>query len=133
MKYLAKLCIFRNMLAFVYIPVLQKELDTFRTSIWNNHRSRYQRDKELPVGVPEHIYNFPDKYGCDKHGQPITEEQLQEVAELSDVLQETDDYLTENFRHECERHVPDVDAIEPAEAVNAYLYLKANIDLTRVL
>ena len=125
--------VIRNMLAFIYIPVLQKELDIFRTSIWNNHRSRYQRDKELPVGVPEHIYSFPEKYGGDKHGLPVTEEQLQQVAELSNVLEEADDFLTENFRHECERHIPNVDAIELAEAVNAYLYLKANIDLARVL
>lgn len=120
------------MLAFVYIPMLQKELDTFRTSVWNNHRSRYQRDKELPVGVPEHIYHFPEKYGGEKHGLPVTEEELQEVAELSNVLEGTDDYLTENFRRECERHIANVDDIEPAEAVNAYLYLKANIDLSRV-
>ena len=66
----------RNMLAFVYIPVLQKELDVFRTTIWNNHRSRYQRGKELPVGVPEHIYNFPESYGGENCGLPVTEEQL---------------------------------------------------------
>ncbi|XP_028405215.1 uncharacterized protein LOC114527710 [Dendronephthya gigantea] len=88
----------RNMLAFVYVPVLQKELDTFRTSVWNNHRSRYQRDKELPVGVPEHIYHFPENYGGERHGLPVTEEQLQEVGELSNVLEGTDDYLTDNFR-----------------------------------
>ena len=64
------------MLAFVYIPVLQKELDVFRTTIWNNHRSRYQRGKELPVGVPEHIYNFPESYGGENCGLPVTEEQL---------------------------------------------------------
>ena len=109
-----------------------EEIDTFRTSVWNTHRSRYQRDKEPPVGVLEHIYNFPDKYGGTKHGLPVTKEQLQEVAELSNVLEETDDYLTENFRRECEHHIPNVDDIEPAEAVNAYLYLKTNVDLTRV-
>ena len=82
------------MLAFVYIPLLQKELDVFRTTVWNNHSSRYQRDKELPVGVPEHIYNFPENYGGEKCGFPITEEQLQEVAELSNVLEGTNDFLS---------------------------------------
>ena len=119
------------MLAFVYIPVLQKELDVFRTTIWNNHRSRYQRGKELPVGVPEHIYNFPESYGGENCGLPVTEEQLREVAELSNVLEGTDDFLSTSFRQECERHIEHVDAVKPSEAAMAYLYLKENINLSR--
>ena len=41
-------------------------------------------------------------------------------------------YLEPNFRMECERHIPDTGEIEPAEAANAYLYLKANFDPNRV-
>ena len=59
---------------------------------------------------------------------PITEQQLMEVANLSNVLDATGDYLEPNFRVECERHIPDTNGIEPAEAANAYLYLKANFD-----
>ena len=55
-----------------------------------------------------------------------------EVADLSKVLDDTDDYLEPNFRMECERHIPDTDEIEPAEAANAYLYLIANFDPNRV-
>ena len=55
-----------------------------------------------------------------------------EVANLSNVLNDTDDYLEPNFRMECARHIPDTDEIEPAEAANAYLYLKANFDSNRV-
>jgi hypothetical protein len=120
------------MLAFVYIPILQKELDVFRRTIWNNHHSRYQRGKELPVGVPEHIYNFPEKYGGEKCGLAVTEEQLQEVAELSNVLEGTDDFLSNSFRQECKRHIENIDDVKPSEAAMAYLYLKANIDLSRV-
>lgn len=54
------------------------------------------------------------------------------VANLSNVLDNTDDYLEPNFRTECARHIPDTDEIEPAEAANAYLYLKANFDSNRV-
>ena len=112
------------MLAFVYIPVLQEELDVFQTTIWNNHRSRYQRGKELPVGVPE-------SYGGENCGLPVTEEQLREVAELSNVLEGTDDFLSTSFRQECERHIEHVDAVKPSEAAMAYLYLKENINLSR--
>ena len=58
----------RNLLSYVYIPVLQKELDVFRVSVWNNHRVRKQKGKELPTGVPEHIYHCPDQYGGEKCG-----------------------------------------------------------------
>ncbi|KAL9977190.1 hypothetical protein ACROYT_G014568 [Oculina patagonica] len=122
----------RNMLAYVYIPVLQKELDVFRVSVWNYHRVRKQRGKELPTGVPEHIYQCLDQYGGEKCCFPITEQQLMEVANLSNVLDDTDNYLEPNFHMEWERHIPDTNEIEPAEAANAYLYLKANSDPNRV-
>ena len=51
------------MLAYVYIPVIQKELDAFRCSVWNAHRIRKQKNKELPVGVPDHIYTCPERHG----------------------------------------------------------------------
>jgi len=104
------------MLAYVYIPVIQKELDVFRVSVWNSHRIhriRKQKKKELPVGVPEHIYTCPGKYDGEKCGFAVTEEQLREVAELANVLDGTDDFLPEDFRQECQRHVPNTDDIKP--------------------
>lgn len=111
----------------MYIPVVQKELDLFRENVWNSHRGRKQKSKELPAGVPDHIYSFPERYGGEKCGLPITEEQLKEIAELSEVLEGTDDFLDPEFRTRCEVVIPNVDDIEPAEASNAYLYLKANV------
>ena len=103
------------MLAYIYIPVVQKELDVFRMSVWNNHRVRKQKDKELPTCVPEHC------------GIPITDDQLREVAEFSPVLEGNDDFLDDDFRQECQRHIPNTEDIEPAQASNAYLYLKDHI------
>ena len=68
----------------------------------------------------------------EKCGLAVTEEQLQEVAELSNVLEGTDDFLSNSFRQECKRHIENVDDVKPSEAAMAYLYLKANIDLSRV-
>ena len=109
--------------------MLQKELDIFRVSVWNNHRIRKQRNKELPTGVPEYIYNCPREYGGEKCGLHVNEEDLKEVAELSGVLNDTDDYLEPEVRHECERHIPNIDDVEPSEAANAYLYLKAHFNV----
>ncbi|CAH3107426.1 unnamed protein product [Porites lobata] len=48
------------LLAFLLIPVVQKELDLFRTVVWNSHKIRTQKDTALPDGIPDHIYNFPE-------------------------------------------------------------------------
>lgn len=57
------------LLAFVMIPLLQKELDTFKDTIWNTHRIRQQKDTALPHGVPDHIYNFPGEYDLEESGR----------------------------------------------------------------
>ena len=91
-------------MAYVYIPVVQRELDVFRECVWNNHRTHKQKGKELPTGVPEHIFHFPEKYGGEQCGIEITEEQLLEVAEVSNVLEHNDDYLRSAVRKECEKY-----------------------------
>ena len=58
---------FRKVLAFIFIPVIQREMNTF-IDMWNSHRIRHQKDTLLPDGVPNHIYNFPEKYGLEKCG-----------------------------------------------------------------
>lgn len=122
------LIIFRMMLAYVYIPIIQKELDIFKTTIWNNHRGRKQKNKELPDGIPEHIYNFPEHYGAAKCGTPVSDQNLEEVAEVSNILENTNDYLDAEFRSSCETVIPDVNDITPSEAANAFCFLKQNID-----
>ena len=83
----------RNILAYVYIPVIQKEL------VWNSHRGRKQQNKQLPCGVPDHIYYHPDQYRGERCGYNVREEHLKEVADLSGVLvEETDDFLECEFR-----------------------------------
>ena len=57
------------LLAFVMIPLLQKELDTFKDTIWNSHRIQLQKDTVLPGGVPDHIYNFPGECGLEESGK----------------------------------------------------------------
>ena len=119
------------MLAYIYIPVIQKELDTFRTTVWNNHRGSKQKDKELPTGVPEHIFRFPEKYGGEDFGIEVTEEQLEVIAEEFSIFDGTEDFLETAFRKECERHISITTNILPKEAADAYKYLKLEFDETR--
>ena len=51
------------LLAFILIPVIKKQLDSFRETIWNTNSIRTQENTSLPDGVPDHIYNFPQEYG----------------------------------------------------------------------
>lgn len=53
--------------------------------------------------------------------------QLREVAEFSHVRDANDDFLDEDFRQECHKHIPNTEDIEPAQACNAYMYLNDHI------
>ena len=65
------LCSNRHLLAFIFIPVIQKEMDIFRETVWNAHRVRSQKDAATPKGIPYHLYSFPDQYNADECGMAI--------------------------------------------------------------
>ena len=58
----------RLLLAYIMIPIVQKEIDTFVDVVWNSHRIRDQKNTYLPDGVPNHIYSFAEKYGLKECG-----------------------------------------------------------------
>ena len=43
------------------IPTMQRKLDEFRQTIWNNDRIRAQKDTLMADGIPNHIFEFPEK------------------------------------------------------------------------
>ena len=56
------------LLAFIVVPLIQKELDVFREIVWNTHRIRVQKETHLPSGIPNHIYSFPEEYDLEECG-----------------------------------------------------------------
>ena len=48
------------------------------------------------------------------------------TLELSGVLQEGSDFLPQDVRAECERIIPEVDKVQPRDAADTYLFLKAH-------
>lgn len=58
----------RHLLAFIFIPVIQKEMEIFRETVWNSHRVRSQKDAEMPKGIPNHLYSFPEQYNTEECG-----------------------------------------------------------------
>ena len=51
------------------IPLIQRELDEFKDTVWNSHRIRFQKDTFMPDGVPNHVYDFPSRYGLEECGE----------------------------------------------------------------
>ena len=94
--------------------MLEKEIKCFIHN-WNNHRIRFQKDTVLPDGILEHIDSFPEKYGLERCGLPVTNEQLEEVSELSGVLDIPDDYLEPEFRARCEEIIDKPEDLKPKE------------------
>ena len=69
----------RQFLSYVFIPIVQRECDIF-VKYWNSHRIRGQDKVELPTGVSEHMFSFPEQYGGKNMGIMLSKDQLTEVA-----------------------------------------------------
>jgi hypothetical protein len=48
---------------WVFIPWLQRELDAYQDRV-NNTRKRRDRNKILPHGVPNLVYQSPENFGA---------------------------------------------------------------------
>ena len=46
------------------IPFIQREILAF-VDLWNSHCIRKQKGVVLPVGIPNHIYDFPEDCGLE--------------------------------------------------------------------
>lgn len=113
----------RKILAYVCIPIVQREIDLF-VELWNNSRTTLQRGTLMPDGIPNVIYNYPEECGIEDKGWPLTTEEFAEAAVVSVVLDVADDYLTTDFERECSNHLPHVDSIQAKDAARTYRELR---------
>ena len=60
-------------------------------------------------------------------GFRVTDEQLEEVANHSEVLEVPTDYLTPEFRRRCEVCLPNPEEIESKDCKDSFIFLKNNI------
>ena len=113
------------MLAFIFIPVIQKELDVFKNVVWNHKRGRKQSNKELPTGIPEYIHDNPEEFGAENCGSDVTEDSLLLVGQDYDIdLDEC--FIAVDLFQRFSVIFPDVDDIKLQDTVDAFLYLKSN-------
>ena len=118
----------RQLLAHVYIPVVQRECNIF-VRYWNSHRIRGQDKLEIPAGVPDHMFSFPEQYGGTNLGIPLSKDELAEVDELSGVMNgDVFDFIEARVRRECQQLISNPERVESKDAMEAFRFLKRNIN-----
>ena len=127
LSYIIQHVIFR--LAFMYIPVVQRELDIFRETVWNHSRGRKQQNKALPTGIPDYIYENPEAFDGVDFGITLTDAQVNKAAEQLGVLDDDHDFMDPDLRARCEEILPDVGQVDATDASEQYLVLKRNVIL----
>ncbi|XP_028416829.1 uncharacterized protein LOC114541037 [Dendronephthya gigantea] len=118
----------RQLIAYVYVPIVQRECNTF-INYWNSHRIRAQEKLEIPTGIPNHMFSFPENYGATNEGIHLSEEDIREVAEVSGVMNAQCSYtcIEEHARQQCAELIPNPEKIEAKNAIEAYRFLKQNM------
>ena len=116
----------RNMLAFIYIPIVQREVNIF-IELWNNSRSRLQKNTLMPDGIPNFIYNNPEEYAMVDQGWEVSLDELQAAARVSGVLAVEQDYIPVDFATRCHAVVPEPENIPSKDAARFYLTLRREI------
>ena len=116
----------RKMLAFIYIPIVQREVNIF-IELWNNSRSRLQKNTLMPDGIPNFIYNNPEEYAMVDQGWEVSLDELQAAARISGVLAVEQDYIPVDFATKCHAVVPEPENIPSKDAARFYLTLRREI------
>ena len=76
------------------------------------------------------MHFFTVQRNCTKYTlpcrSPVSKEALDEVAEISGVLDAHDDYLPVHVREQCEAIIPEICEVKSKNAAVTYLFLKAH-------
>ena len=64
---------------------------------------------------------------------PVTEEQLEDVAKYSEVLETGSDFLEEEVRKACEEIIPFPERVEPTECMEAFVFFKKQLPSTNII
>ncbi|XP_013415567.1 uncharacterized protein LOC106177367 isoform X5 [Lingula anatina] len=94
-------CIDKWCMVFVYLPLIQHDIDAFQLW-WNNHKIRHQRQVWLPTGAaPNDIYAFPHLYGGHQCGFTVSDRDLAEVAREKTLNYEQSARVPQDFYNEA--------------------------------
>ena len=74
----------RYISTFIYIPIIQREVNIF-VEPWNNS-SRRKKNTLMPDGIPNFIYSDPEEYDMVDRGWEVYMNKLASAARISGVL-----------------------------------------------
>jgi len=114
----------RDLIAFIMVPILEHEVAIF-IKLWNTHRIRKQRGVSLPDGIPDHIYNFPEKYGLEECGLRISDKDVAAAEDVATIASDKEDYISDNFRKICKKYAPN--EIKNDQIYDTFIYLKKKV------
>ena len=115
----------RQLMAYVYIPIVQRECDQY-VKYWNTHRIRLQDNLKIPTGVPDHMFEFPEEYNAEDCSTEIEPSLLRRLADESDVLDVSLDLMLDSdLEAICRDNVPNPEELESRHAIEAYRHLKS--------
>ena len=106
----------RRILAYIFIPVVQRKCDMFKT-LWNSHRIRNQQGLELPTSIPSHIFSFQRTVVLKT--KAINTDGIREAAEAPGVLDAPDHYI-EDLRTEFHSYLPEPEKLECNKVAEAF-------------
>ena len=73
------------------------------------------------------MFSFPESYGGTNDGFQVSVDLLREVAEVSEVLQENQDFLDWLLCTRLRNLIPHPEEPKPSETMNEFLYLKERL------
>ena len=73
------------------------------------------------------MFFFPVSYGGTKDGFQVSVDLLREVAEVSEVLQENQDFFGITLSTRQPDLIPHLEELTPTEIMNALLFLKERL------
>ena len=121
----------RKILAYIFIPVVQRECDTF-CRIWNSNRVRYQPGLELPTGIPEHMFSFPEKYGAENKHINITPDSLIEVGSLAGIEDAPSHYISEDELDTFNAILSNPHNLACKDLADAFIFLKSKHPISSI-
>ena len=74
------------------------------------------------------MLDFPEQYGGENIGIPLAQDQLQDVAEISGVMDaDMFGYMNENIARQCSQYLPSVGTVTCKDAIDAYRFVKSKV------
>lgn len=70
-----------NSLVFCFMDILKADLQRYMIS-WNAHRVRKNKQSNMPAGVPNFLYNYPEHYGFCQMGKSLNQLYLSECRNI---------------------------------------------------